>query len=455
MVPKAVLTLFLSECLLLFASYIAAAYFVIEVDPGTFLLYENGLLSITVVVAVILIAFYFQDLYIDLRIRSRLFLFQQLCIAVGTAFLSQAVISYIDRSWTLPNSLMIQGSLFALVALLLWRMLFSVVLIRAGGSRRVLLLGSSSVLFKVAHYLAEHPELGMSPIGYVDDQCHPEAPARVAYLGPLSDLLLIAEQHHPDRIVVGVQERRSHLPMSDLLTLRFSGIQTQEVAALYEATFKRVYTREIRPSHLVFSSDLGPSKHSIRRQTLYSFPIAAIGLVLTLPVMAIVALLIKLTSPGPILHRQVRVGLGNRTFTIMKFRSMYQDAEARTGAVWASLNDPRITPLGRWLRKLRLDELPQLFNVVRGDMSIVGPRPERPEFTKILSDQIPYYQQRHCVKPGITGWAQINYKYGDSIEDTIMKLEYDLYYIKHISLSLDLYIIFNTAKTIVLLRGAQ
>jgi lipopolysaccharide/colanic/teichoic acid biosynthesis glycosyltransferase len=165
--------------------------------------------------------------------------------------------------------------------------------------------------------------------------------------------------------------------------------------------------------------------------------------------------LVKLTSPGPVLIRQKRVGINGKTFTVYKFRSMYQDAEARTGAVWAKRNDPRITPLGHWLRKLRLDELPQLFNVVKGDMSIVGPRPERPEFVNILSEQIPYYRQRHCVMPGITGWAQINYKYGDTIEDTMMKLEYDLYYIKHISPSLDFLIMFHTAKTMLLFRGAQ
>jgi lipopolysaccharide/colanic/teichoic acid biosynthesis glycosyltransferase len=171
--------------------------------------------------------------------------------------------------------------------------------------------------------------------------------------------------------------------------------------------------------------------------------------------MAIVALIVKFTSTGPILHRQRRVGLHDHEFTIYKFRSMYADAEARTGAVWASKNDPRITPVGRWLRLLRIDELPQLFNVLKGEMSIVGPRPERPEFVKTLSEQIPYYRQRHCVRPGITGWAQINHKYGDTIEDTITKLEYDLYYIKNLSPSLDLYIIFHTAKTMLLLRGSQ
>jgi len=164
---------------------------------------------------------------------------------------------------------------------------------------------------------------------------------------------------------------------------------------------------------------------------------------------------VKLTSRGPVVYRQHRVGLKGAEFEVFKFRSMYENAEEGTGAVWAQKDDPRITPLGRWLRSLRLDELPQFFNVLRGEMSIVGPRPERPEFVQTLSEQIPFYRQRHCVKPGITGWAQINHKYGDTIEDTIAKLEYDLYYIKNLSPSLDLYIIFHTAKVMLLSRGSQ
>jgi lipopolysaccharide/colanic/teichoic acid biosynthesis glycosyltransferase len=164
---------------------------------------------------------------------------------------------------------------------------------------------------------------------------------------------------------------------------------------------------------------------------------------------------VKATSKGPALYRQKRVGLGGAPFVLYKFRSMRLDAEAGTGAVWAVKNDPRVTPLGRWLRRLRIDELPQLFNVIRGEMVIVGPRPERPEFVKTLGEKIPFYPQRHCVKPGITGWAQISHKYGDNLEDTLTKLEYDLYYIKHMSLSLDGYIIFHTLKVMLLSRGAQ
>ena len=171
--------------------------------------------------------------------------------------------------------------------------------------------------------------------------------------------------------------------------------------------------------------------------------------------MLLVAFAVLVTSPGPVLFRQTRVGLNGKPFTIYKFRSMRVDAEAETGAVWAVKNDPRVTAIGKYLRILRLDELPQLLNVIRGEMSIVGPRPEHPEFVQTLSEVIPFYRQRHSVKPGITGWAQINYKYGETIEDAIVKLEFDLYYIKNLSLSLDMYIIFHTMKAMLVTQSGQ
>jgi exopolysaccharide biosynthesis polyprenyl glycosylphosphotransferase len=183
--------------------------------------------------------------------------------------------------------------------------------------------------------------------------------------------------------------------------------------------------------------------------------IAVVAAVVALPIMALVAIAVKLSSTGPAVYSQRRTGKNDVPFMLYKFRSMYADAEAHSGAVWAKKDDPRITPVGKWLRKLRLDELPQLFNVLKGDMSIVGPRPERPEFVAELERRIPYYRQRHCVKPGITGWAQINHKYGDTIEDTIVKLEYDLYYIKNLAPALDAFIIFHTAKVMLLSRGSQ
>jgi sugar transferase (PEP-CTERM system associated) len=454
--PTSVLALIISEALLIFGCYIAATYILISVEASTYLLYEGGLGRIAVVVALIMIGLYFSDLYTTVRIQSRIALLQQICMVLGAAFLAQAVISYVNRGWTLPRWLMIIGSSFALVGISLWRMAFSR-LWAAIGKQKILFLGASPTMFELAKHIEEHPELGFAVTGYLDEDPSSAGSAdpAVRRLGCLEDIRTVSSSIQPDRVVVAMRERRQKLPVNELLEMRFSGIQTEEAVHLYEATFGRICSREIRPSHLIFSTELGPRKHSVQMQTLYSTSIAVVATVVTLPIMALVAILVKVSSPGPILLRQKRVGLHDEPFTVLKFRSMYRDAEARTGAIWAAKNDPRITPLGRWLRLLRLDELPQLFNVLRGEMSIVGPRPERPEFVTMLSEQIPFYRQRHYVKPGITGWAQINYKYGDTIEDTIVKLEYDLYYIKHLSPMLDLYILFNTLKTMLLFRGAQ
>jgi len=323
----------------------------------------------------------------------------------------------------------------------------------------------------IAGRLAEQPHLGMTVAGYVDTVGGMVKSAAASaggategrttelpggpLLGKASHLHEIVEAVHPDRIIVGMTERRGVVPMQELLDLRMSGIRVEEALTLYEVVFGRVNVRELRPSQLVFSSDFFPDSDRVFWQGIYSWILALVAFVIQIPISLIVAMLVKLTSRGPIFYRQVRVGKDGVNFTLYKFRSMYQNAEAKSGAVYASKNDPRVTPLGRWLRKLRLDELPQLMNVLRGEMSVVGPRPERPEFVRVFTDLIPYYRQRHTVKPGITGWAQINFKYGETLEQTVAKLEYDLYYVKNLTFSLDVYIMFQTIKVMLLRRGAQ
>ncbi|MEO7142500.1 MAG: sugar transferase [Bryobacteraceae bacterium] len=458
-VPTSVVALLLSEVILIYSCYITATYLFLltDVDAAVFLTEDGGFIRISLVVVVLVAGFYLNDMYTRLRIRSRMMLLQQVCLVLGVAFLSQALLSYADRDWILPHWVMIYGSLFVLVLVPAWRILFSSAVVAAMGAQNVLFLGSSPVLSRIAGHLTTHPELGQIPIGYLDEASDDEEDSmgELPRLGGLEDVKAAVAEQKPDRIVVGMTERRNRLPVQQLLDLLFAGITVEEGAATYEATFGRVCARELRPSQLIFTGALGPHQGSVALQSLYSPLIALVGAVIALPVMGVVAVLVKLSSPGSILLRQRRVGLRGAEFTVFKFRSMYENAEAGTGAVWATRDDPRITPIGRWLRKLRLDELPQLFNVIRGEMSLVGPRPERPEFVRILSEQIPYYRQRHSVKPGITGWAQINHKYGDTIEDTNIKLEYDLYYIKNLSPSLDVYIAFHTFKVMVLSRGAQ
>jgi sugar transferase (PEP-CTERM system associated) len=442
--------------ILIYTCYVVATFIVLYEDPQVFLFDDNGLGRIALVVTCIIVGIYFQDLYEQFRVRSRILLFQQTGVVVGLAFLVQALLGYLRlRDVLLPTWLMIIGSAMVLVLLPAWRIFYSGVVFKATGLERVLFLGTSAVVQEIGRHFAEHPETGFTVIGYVDNVENGVENSGGKILGPISELRQIVDGLKPDRIVVGMSERRERLPVNQLLDLRLSGIPIEDALTTYEATFGRISTRELRPSQLIFSTELGPNPGQVMLQSLYSMTIALVGAAVMAPVMLLVAALVRITSPGPALFRQQRVGKNDVVFTLYKFRSMYRDAEASSGAVWAKQDDPRITPAGRWLRRLRLDELPQLFNVLKGEMSIVGPRPERPEFVTELAQRIPYYRQRHCVKPGITGWAQINHKYGDSIEDTITKLEYDLYYIKNLAPALDAFVMFHTAKVMLLSRGAR
>lgn len=454
-IPTSVVALLLSEIVLLFTCYVIAAALRMTTDLEVFFLYGTGFLGTGTVIGSIVLGMYFQDLYTQFRIRSRLVLIQQVCLAIGVAFLIQAILNYVSPGMLLPRWVMLYGSALALIAIPLWRVAYELAVTQAIAAQQVLFVGSNNVVLQLASEFNSSPELGLRCLGFVEDNPEGKNPDDSDVLGPLTDLKKIVEATRPDRIVVGLKERRGRLPVNDLLELRFSGIPIEQAGSLFEATFGRITTQELRPSDLIFTAGLGPRQSSVRFQAIYSFIIGATLLLLAAPVMLIVAILVRITSKGPILYRQIRVGKDDKPFTVYKFRSMRVDAEATSGAVWATKNDPRITSIGKWLRKTRLDELPQLFNVINGDMSMVGPRPERPEFTRTLEQQIPFYRQRTCVRPGVTGWAQINHKYGDTIEDTITKLEYDLYYIKHLSLALDLYIIFSTVKTVLTGRGAQ
>jgi sugar transferase (PEP-CTERM system associated) len=452
-IPASVLALFVLETILLLGCYVAATYFVIDEDLEFYLFYDRGWLSIAVVVAAIQTGLYFQDLYEHLRPRSRVYLAQQVSLVLGAAFLLQALLGYGRSTLQLNKWTMMYGSLLVLLVLPLWRLVFYAVISKALPPEKLLFLGASSALRGIAMRLAERPELGSVVIGYLS-----AAPAELfhtQWLGDMEKLPEVVRLQRPDRIIVGLTESRGRLPMQQLLDLRFSGIQIEEAPTAFESIFGRVSIQDLRPSQLIFSGEMGPKRWMVLLQDMYSVALGFIGMMIALPVMAVVALVVKFSSPGPILLRQTRVGLHGKHFVLYKFRSMYADAEARTGAVWAIRDDPRITPAGRWLRRLRLDELPQFFNVVRGHMAMVGPRPERPEFSAMLEEKIPFYRQRHWVKPGITGWAQINHKYGDTIEDSLTKLEYDLYYIKNLGPALDAYIIFHTLKVMLLLRGSQ
>lgn len=451
-IPPVVSALLLLEFLALMGCFVAAAWFVLIEDPELYLFEENRIWAIVLVVVTLMLALYFQDMYSSLRVQSRTLLFQQICTAVGVAFLGQSMQYYVSQELTVPRRVMLTGGLLSLAVVFLLRLLYSGSVVGSFGVKRLLFVGRSQTVVKIAQRIQEHPELGMMVLGFVGEDGPPGSPPS---LGPVEDLRRLSQELAPDKIVIGMTERRERLPMYTLLDLKFGGTVIEEAATTFEATHHRVSVKDLRPSDLVFSSQPGDMRMLTNLQNLYSRVLALIGFVLTLPLMVLVWVLVKVTSPGPGFYSQVRSGLNGKPFRVLKFRSMRTDAEAATGAVWATKNDPRITPIGKWLRLLRLDELPQFVNVLRGEMNIVGPRPERPEFVQTLQTQIPFYRHRLFVKPGLTGWAQINHKYGDTIEDTVTKLEYDLHYIKNRSISLDAYIMVQTVKVMLLHRGAQ
>lgn len=449
-VPKVVLTLVIGDILLAFACFLFATWLVQGEMTSIYLFDEDGLGKIAFVVASVILGIYFQNLYSNLQMRSKLLYAQQVTTAIGATLIVQAIIVYVDRDLMLARWVILTSAVLLIIILPLWRYTCLRFLRKTMGVQRLLFIGTDKSGIDLLNRIDARPELGLAGVGFLSNVMPTgERIAGLNVLGPTSDLSAVIGRARPDRVVVNLSERRNVLPVETLLDLRFSGIRITEVGSLYEIVFGRVPIQYLRPSHLIFAEELGPSSFVMRLQAFYSFLIAAVILILAAPLMLVVGLIVKMTSPGPVLFSQNRVGLAGRIFRIYKFRSMVVNAEASTGAVWATKNDPRVTPFGRFIRKTRLDELPQVFNVLRGDMAVVGPRPERPEFVSVLSEQIPFYRQRHSVKPGVTGWAQINYKYGETIEDSIVKLEYDLYYIKNLSPALDLYILLNTVKVML------
>ena len=426
-IPSSAVVLVISDAVLLFSCYLFAAWLAIDVPLVTFLFEQSGYWHIAFVMAVIMLGLYFNDLYENYQVRSRIELIQQFCLALGVAFLLQSLVSYAQWGVLLPKHVMVYGSVLALVVLPLWRMFFTALASSSLGARKLLFLGSSPAVREIASYLREHPEFGLAPIGYLGLS---QEVAGITKLGSIAQLDEVLAEKHPSRVVVGLDPLAPEsLPVERLLELRMGGLEIEEASATYEMVFRRVSTRDLPPSQLIFSNEMSPRAASVTLQSAYSLVLGLVALVAMLPVMAMVALILKLTSHGPVIHRERCAGLNGTLFSVLKFRST-----------------------GKWLRRLRLDELPQLFNVVRGEMAIVGPRPERPEFAAVLEEKIPYYRQRLCVKPGITGWAQINEKDGGAVEDTIQKLEFDRYYIKNLSPALDAYIMFHALKTTLLGR---
>ncbi len=445
------------ESILILCAIALAAWLRVGADWWLVLAVEGGFEKALYVAFVCQVCLYYADLYNTRIMNDRRELFVRVVQALGaTSFLLAATYFW------LPTLIIGRGvflyAVFLVIAIVIgWRLVFDWLSSRFGPSERLLLVGTSTGAVDLAKELHEmRRQLGVEIVGFVDPD-----PSRVGspifnpgVIGTIDAIPRIVKDYQVDRVVVSLSDARGKLPMDKLLEMKLDGVSFDHLASVYEEYTGKIAVENLRPSWLIFSSGFRKSAWLAAAKRVLDLVAATIGLVLAAPVMVLVAAAVRLTSVGPALYHQERVGRLGRPFTVHKFRSMRFDAEATTGAVWASSDDPRVTPLGRFLRRSRLDELPQLLNVLKGDMSFVGPRPERPEFVHQLTQEIPFYGQRHVVRPGLTGWAQVRYTYGASVEDALMKLQYDLYYIKNLSLALDLYIIFSTIKTVVLRRGA-
>jgi sugar transferase (PEP-CTERM system associated) len=451
-------TLVLLETTLIVSAVPLAAYVRLGDVAWDIAANENGLAKTLLVAFVAQACLYYADLY-DLKVvADRRELFIRIVQALSSASFILAAIYFWFPALIIGRGVFMVAAAIVIVLVIGWRVAFDWLSRRVRPRERLLLVGTSPAAIALAREIYERRnQLGVAIVGFIDpDPTRVGAPIiNPGVIGTIDDIPSIIRERGVDRVVVSLSDARGKLPMDKLLDMKLEGVTFDHLASVYEEYTGKIAVENLRPSWLIFSEGFRKSAAVAAGKRALDLVVSTVGLVLALPIVALTSAAIKMTSKGPVLYHQQRVGLRGHVFTVHKFRSMCTDAEDATGPVWASKDgDPRVTPVGRFLRRSRIDEVPQLWNVLVGDMSLVGPRPERPEFVAELTRQIPFYGQRHVVRPGVTGWAQVRYTYGASVEDALQKLQYDLFYIKNLSISLDLYVIFETVKTVILRKGA-
>lgn len=400
------------------------------------------------------LSLYFFDLY-DLRkpgTTTDTFIRMMQAFGVGCIFL--ALLYTVCPSMIIATTIFWWSYLIICASLFAWRSLYYLVLEKKLFARQVILIGTGETAERIVAEIKGNHEAGFVIAALVGTTTPSFDHEGIPVVASLTEVDRAPRSVGIDRIVVALDDRRGTMPIAELLHSKLRGRIIEDGVTFYEAITGKILVEKVNPAWLIFSEgfDYGRLTYLIKR--VLDLTLAVVGLCLSLPITLLTALLIKAESPGPVFYRQERVGERGKVFPIIKFRSMRQDAE-KNGAVWARENDSRVTRVGGFIRKVRIDEIPQMWNVIRGQMSFVGPRPERPVFVEQLVEKLPYYSLRHAAKPGITGWAQVCYPYGASEEDALRKLEYDLYYIKHQSIFLDLLIIFRTAKTVLFRQGSR
>ncbi|MGA7158359.1 MAG: TIGR03013 family XrtA/PEP-CTERM system glycosyltransferase [Acidobacteriaceae bacterium] len=448
--PTRTIVLVLCEALIVGGSFVLASVLVLGSETFSVLGHHHGILKIAVLtVCTILCAYYF-DLYEPQHVSERWEIYFRLLLIIGGLALVLSAIVYVFPQAAIARFVFLVGLILVVASLIVWRSAFEWISGHAVFQERVYVLGEGERASSIIETIRDHREAGMVVVGW-DTPATDKEERKKKFAATVQRL---SADTSIDRIVIALDERRGELPVDGLLSMRFQGVTIEEVGSVLERLTGKLQLDGLRPSDLLFCEGfrMKPSQQFLLR--VASTLVAAIGLILFLPLLPFVLLLVRLSSPGPVLFRQQRVGLNGKVFQVYKFRTMVVDAEA-AGAQWAQKNDPRVTRVGQFMRKTRLDEVPQLWNVLRGDMSFVGPRPERPEFVSWLQQELPFYEVRNMIRPGLTGWAQIRYGYGATLAESREKLAFDLYYVKHQTLGLDLLIMFETIKTILRRRGAQ
>jgi sugar transferase (PEP-CTERM system associated) len=425
-------------------------------DPTGFSDYEYLFLKALLIVGIVQLCLYYFDLY-DLKIfRSNFELGIHLLQSLGVSSIILAVLYYLFPFLIVGRGIFLISLGFIGAMIVCWRVIYNRILKTKQIDQRIMIVGSGQLAKSIAIEIIDKADTGFNVIGFITDN-----PERVgeklvnpSVIGDQSQILEIALKEKVNRIIVALEERRGKFPEDQLLSCKMRGIPVEDGIEFYEHLTGRLEVESLRPSVLIFSDGFKKSKLMTLTKRVTGFGLSFVGLALLSPLILMILILIKIESRGPVFYRQERVGENKEVFKLLKFRSMVENAEAN-GPVWAQANDKRVTRVGRWIRKWRLDEIPQMFNVLKGDMSFVGPRPERPYFVETLRKEIPYYDRRFSVKPGITGWAQVKYRYGASKIDALEKLKYDLYYIKNLSPLFDLLIIFETIKVVLFGKGAR
>jgi sugar transferase (PEP-CTERM system associated) len=449
-IPVRTLVLLIGEALIVWTSFLLGAVYEFRQDSYLVLNYEGGYIKLFIFTGVVLLCSHWFDLYDTGRLNAKGELYFRLLMVPGVLAFILAGVAYVRPNYLLGSGSSAVGLLILTVALFGWRLGFAWLVQLPILVERVYVLGTGERAQRLVQGLRQNPELGVEIASWTG-----RMEGAVTRDSVAAHLMEVVQKQKIHRVIVAMPDRRGTVPMRELLDLRMQGVKIEEATSWLEKMSGKIEVENLYPSWLVFGEGFRRSTIFIVVRRVISIIISLIGLILVLPLLPLIMLAIRLDSKGPVFYTQARVGKAGRIFQVVKFRTMRQDAEAANGPQWAGDRDPRVTRVGKFLRASRLDEIPQLWCVLKGDMAFVGPRPERPEFIEWLSKEIPYYGMRHMVRPGLTGWAQVKYKYGSTVEDAREKLQYDLFYIKNASIGLDLLIMFLTIKTVLLGRGAQ